>query len=84
MYDSSNNAGRFPHEYGLSEDGFDMTFATNYLGHFLLTKLLTRKMVDSAQESGIEGRIVTVTSSIHSWFSGDGFEFLRLLQDNKM
>lgn len=79
-----NNAGRFPHEYGLSEDGFDMTFATNYLGHFLLTKLLTGKMVDSAEESGIEGRIVIVTSSIHSWFSGDGFEFLRLLQEKKI
>lgn len=27
-----NNAGKFSHTYALSEDGIEMTFATNYLG----------------------------------------------------
>ncbi|KAI4326794.1 hypothetical protein L6164_019327 [Bauhinia variegata] len=66
-----NNAGKFSHEQAISEDGFEMTFATNYLGHFLLTKLLLKKMVETAKESGIEGRIVNVSSSIHSWLSGE-------------
>lgn len=48
-----------------------MTFATNYLGHFLLTKLLLKKMITTAKTSGIQGRIVNVTSGIHTWFSGD-------------
>ncbi|KAE8730705.1 putative trehalase-like [Hibiscus syriacus] len=29
---SSNNAGKFAHEHAISEDGIEMTFATNYLG----------------------------------------------------
>lgn len=27
-----NNAGKFSHEHAMSEDGIEMTFATNYLG----------------------------------------------------
>ncbi|KAI8569823.1 hypothetical protein RHMOL_Rhmol02G0306400 [Rhododendron molle] len=66
-----NNAGKFTHEHAISEDGVEMTFATNYLGHFLLTKLLLKKMIETANASGVQGRIVNVTSSIHGWFSGD-------------
>ncbi|XP_068651333.1 short-chain dehydrogenase TIC 32 B, chloroplastic-like [Aristolochia californica] len=78
-----NNAGKFSHEHVLSEDGIEMTFATNYLGHFLLTKLLVTKMIDTAAATGIQGRIVNVTSSIHSWFSGDGIAYLGLATRNK-
>ncbi|KAF7150823.1 hypothetical protein RHSIM_Rhsim02G0249000 [Rhododendron simsii] len=66
-----NNAGKFTHEHAISEDGVEMTFATNYLGHFLLTKLLLKKMIETANASGMQGRIVNVSSSIHGWFSGD-------------
>lgn len=27
-----NNAGKFSHEHAITEDGVEMTFATNYLG----------------------------------------------------
>ncbi|XP_022737879.1 short-chain dehydrogenase TIC 32, chloroplastic-like [Durio zibethinus] len=66
-----NNAGKFAHEHAISEDGIEMTFATNYLGHFLLTKLLLNKMIKTAKQKGVQGRIVNVSSSIHCWFSGD-------------
>ncbi|KAI3787555.1 hypothetical protein L1987_42111 [Smallanthus sonchifolius] len=66
-----NNAGKFSYDHGVSEDGIEMTFATNYLGHFLLTKLLLKKMIATAKTSGVQGRIVNVTSGIHTWFSGD-------------
>ncbi|KAL3499181.1 hypothetical protein ACH5RR_038274 [Cinchona calisaya] len=71
-----NNAGKFTHEHAISEDGIEMTFATNYLGHFLLTKLLLNKMVETAKSTGVQGRVVNVSSSIHSWFSGDLIGYL--------
>ncbi|KAF3321355.1 NAD(P)-binding Rossmann-fold superfamily protein [Carex littledalei] len=79
-----NNAGKFSHEHAISEDGIEMSFATNYLGHFLLTKLLMNKMAETAAETGIEGRIVNVSSSIHGWFSGDWVQYLDLLTRNKI
>ncbi|KAH0456497.1 hypothetical protein IEQ34_014404 [Dendrobium chrysotoxum] len=79
-----NNAGKFSHNFELSEDGIEMTFATNYLGHFLLTKLLVEKMVETASTTGIEGRIVNVSSGIHTWFSGDGLRYLDLVTRRKI
>ncbi|PKA53461.1 Short-chain dehydrogenase TIC 32, chloroplastic [Apostasia shenzhenica] len=78
-----NNAGRFSYNYAVSEDGIEMTFATNYLGHFLLTKLLMEKMAETARTTGIEGRIVNVSSGIHSWFSGDCLRYLDLVKRRK-
>ncbi|KAH8890468.1 putative short-chain dehydrogenase [Thozetella sp. PMI_491] len=42
-----------------TKDGFDMSFASNYLGHWLLTLLLLQSMDREA------GRIVAVTSESH-------------------
>ncbi|KAI3469105.1 hypothetical protein Pfo_025768 [Paulownia fortunei] len=78
-----NNAGKFSYDHGISEDGIEMTFATNYLGHFLLTKLLLEKMIETAEASGVQGRIVNVSSSIHTWFSGDIIRYLGLITKNK-
>ncbi|XP_062233711.1 short-chain dehydrogenase TIC 32 B, chloroplastic-like [Phragmites australis] len=66
-----NNAGKYADRFAVSEDGVEMTFATNYLGHFLLTRLLLEKMAETARATGVEGRIVNVSSTIHSWFAGD-------------
>ncbi|OAY78497.1 Short-chain dehydrogenase TIC 32, chloroplastic, partial [Ananas comosus] len=79
-----NNAGKFSHEHAISEDGIEMTFATNYLGHFLLTKLLMEKMKETAKTTGIQGRVVNVSSSIHGWFSGDGIRYLDLITRMKI
>ncbi|KAI9108399.1 hypothetical protein K1719_020590 [Acacia pycnantha] len=74
-----NNAGKFAHHHAISEDGFEMSFATNYLGHFLLTDLLLKTMVETAEKSGIQGRIVNVSSNVHGWFSGDIIRYLALI-----
>ena len=50
-------AGIGYHEKAKSKDGYDRVFATNYLGHFLLTYLLVGKMKASAP-----ARVVNVTS----------------------
>ncbi|XP_073146591.1 short-chain dehydrogenase TIC 32 B, chloroplastic [Henckelia pumila] len=75
-----NNAGKYSHKLEFSEDKFELTFATNYLGHFALTEMLLGKMVETASESGIQGRIVNVTSVIHSWVkTSHDFCFTQLL-----
>lgn len=47
-----------------TEDGFELHFGLNYLGHFLLTNLLLDVLRDSGQ-SGRSSRIVTVSSATH-------------------
>lgn len=54
-----NNAG-VAGTHALSRDGFDLTYATNYIGPFLLTNLLRPRLLESA-----EGRIVNVASAAH-------------------
>lgn len=43
---------------GRTEDGFEVTFATNVLGHYLLIRLLTHRLT-------APGRVVLVSSSTH-------------------
>jgi len=53
-----NNAGIAPSRHQISADGFELTFATNHLGPFLLTRLLLDR-IDSP------GRIINVASRVH-------------------
>ncbi|VDP14689.1 unnamed protein product [Onchocerca flexuosa] len=56
-----NNAGiMFYPKFELTEDGYEMTWQTNYLGHFLLTELLLPLIKKSPN-----GRIVNVSSALH-------------------
>jgi NAD(P)-dependent dehydrogenase (short-subunit alcohol dehydrogenase family) len=55
-----NNAGVMAIPFERSVDGFELQFATNHLGHFLLTNLLVPALV-----AGAPSRIVNVTSSAH-------------------
>ena len=54
-----NNAGVARTE-AVTRDGFDLTYATNHIGPFLLTSLLLPRLRESA-----EGRIVNVASAAH-------------------
>jgi len=55
-----NNAGaRFDH-YQESIDGFELTFATNHLGDFLLTSLILHRLLAAPN-----ARIITVSSQRH-------------------
>ncbi|CAM0949258.1 unnamed protein product [Alopecurus aequalis] len=51
--------------FSLSKDGIELQFATNHIGHFLLTHLLLETMKKTARESNVEGRIVNVSSDAH-------------------
>ncbi|XP_010253253.1 PREDICTED: short-chain dehydrogenase TIC 32, chloroplastic isoform X2 [Nelumbo nucifera] len=70
-----NNAGVMFSPYQLSEDGIEMQFATNHLGHFLLTNLLLDKMKTTARVSGVEGRIVNLSSIAHVYTYEGGIRF---------
>uniref|UniRef100_A0A803P966 Uncharacterized protein n=1 Tax=Cannabis sativa TaxID=3483 RepID=A0A803P966_CANSA len=74
-----NNAGIFSQTLEYSEDKIEMTFATNYLGHYLLTEMLLEKMVETAAQTGVQGRIINVSSVIHSWVKKEHFRFNDLL-----
>ncbi|KAA8516450.1 hypothetical protein F0562_016743 [Nyssa sinensis] len=68
--------------YQLSKDGIEMQFATNHLGHFLLTNLLLEKMKDTARTSGIEGRIVNLSSIAHRYHYKGGIRFEKINDRN--
>jgi NAD(P)-dependent dehydrogenase (short-subunit alcohol dehydrogenase family) len=55
-----NNAGVMATPYSRTVDGFELQFATNHLGPFLLTGLLMPQLVASGH-----GRVVTVASQAH-------------------
>ncbi|EYU38339.1 hypothetical protein MIMGU_mgv1a0103241mg, partial [Erythranthe guttata] len=70
-----NNAGVMAPPFMLSQDKIELQFATNHLGHFLLTNLLLDNMKKTAHESQIEGRIVNVSSEGHRYVYREGIRF---------
>ncbi|KAK4480949.1 hypothetical protein RD792_011809 [Penstemon davidsonii] len=77
-----NNAGIMFCPYQLSEDGIEMQFATNHLGHFYLTNLLLDKMKETATSTGIEGRIVNLTSVAHLRTYEGGIRFEKINEES--
>jgi NAD(P)-dependent dehydrogenase (short-subunit alcohol dehydrogenase family) len=55
-----NNAGVMMPPYGLTQDGFELQFGTNHLGHFALTGLLLPALLPVPGS-----RVVTVSSNGH-------------------
>ncbi|KMT06296.1 hypothetical protein BVRB_7g162190 [Beta vulgaris subsp. vulgaris] len=70
-----NNAGIMFCPFKLSEDGIELQFATNHIGHFLLTNMLLDKMKQTAKTTGIEGRIVNLSSIAHLHTYPGGIRF---------
>ena len=64
-----NNAGLVLSTRTETPDGLEATFETNHLGPFLLTRLLTQRLLDSAPS-----RIVNVASTAHT-SARQGLEF---------
>jgi len=80
-----NNAGIIARERKESEDGYELTFAVNYLSHFLLTSLLLPLLKDSAP-----ARVVNVASAGQSPLDFDdpmlecGYDSMRAYSTSKL
>ncbi len=59
-----NNAGVIPSTLSRTKEGWELQFATNYLGHFALSLGLHDALAAGARERG-EARIVSVSSTAH-------------------
>jgi len=66
-----NNAG-VGGQRGLTTSGFELTFGTNHVGHFLFTSLLLERLKRSAP-----ARVITVSSRAHYGAAGIDFEAVR-------
>ena len=64
-----NNAGIGVNRRGVTEDGFEVHFGINHLGHFLLTSQLTSVLGEGA-------RVVSLTSAMHH--RADGMDLTRV------
>ncbi|MEM1235728.1 MAG: SDR family NAD(P)-dependent oxidoreductase [Pseudomonadota bacterium] len=66
-----NNAGVMACPYAETEDGFEMQFGSNHMGHFLMTSLLMPSLGDGS-------RVVSLSSSAHQFapvfFDDPGFK----------
>ncbi|BAT94236.1 hypothetical protein VIGAN_08082000 [Vigna angularis var. angularis] len=70
-----NNAGIMACPFKLSADKIELQFATNHIGHFLLTNLLLDTMKKTSRETKKEGRIVNVSSEAHRFAYSEGIRF---------
>ncbi|XP_050378728.1 short-chain dehydrogenase TIC 32, chloroplastic-like isoform X6 [Argentina anserina] len=70
-----NNAGVMATPFKFSQDNIELQFATNHLGHFLLTNRLLETMKRTSRESSTEGRIVNVASLGHKFGYREGIRF---------
>jgi NAD(P)-dependent dehydrogenase (short-subunit alcohol dehydrogenase family) len=73
-----NNAGARFDDYQTNLDGLERTFATNHLGHFLLTALLLESLLAAPA-----ARIVTVGSGAHASTVGGDWMALAGAYDRK-
>jgi NAD(P)-dependent dehydrogenase (short-subunit alcohol dehydrogenase family) len=80
-----NNAGIIARERKESDEGYELTFAVNYLSHFLLTSLLLPLLKDSAP-----ARVVNVASAGQSPIDFDdpmlehGYDAMRAYSRSKL
>lgn len=73
-----NNAGVALLPPSLSEDGYEIQFGTNHMGHALLTKLLLPTLEHTAEQSDFIVRIINLSSEGHNLAPKGGL----VLQEN--
>jgi NAD(P)-dependent dehydrogenase (short-subunit alcohol dehydrogenase family) len=69
------NAGVMALDPGLSQNGYEIQFATNHLGHALFIKLLLPCMLNTAAQPGSDVRIISITSMAYKSTPSNGIDF---------
>eukprot|EP00743_Colponemidia_sp_Colp-15_P002052 GILK01002226.1.p1 GENE.GILK01002226.1~~GILK01002226.1.p1 ORF type:complete len:311 (-),score=44.40 GILK01002226.1:154-1086(-) len=69
-----NNAGVMGCPRSFTEDGFEMQFGTNHIGHYLLTRLLL-DVIQKTATAEVPARVVNLASVGHLWCPRGGIEF---------
>ncbi|KAH8893067.1 NAD(P)-binding protein [Thozetella sp. PMI_491] len=59
----------------LTQDGYELRFGTNYMGHALLTRLLLPTLLQTAAQPRADVRVVVVSSSGITWTPPGGIDF---------
>lgn len=77
------NAGVMAKPASLSRDGYEIQFATNHLGHALLTQKLL-PLLEKTASDGSDVRIVMVTSAAWRGTPRDGIQFAKLKTTQEM
>jgi NAD(P)-dependent dehydrogenase (short-subunit alcohol dehydrogenase family) len=77
------NAGVMALPPGLTEDGYEIQFGTNHVGHALLLKLLLPTMLQTAERPGSDVRIIALSSMGHQWTTSEGIDFKNLKTTQK-
>ena len=77
------SAGIMAQPLGLSQDGYEIQFATNHLGHAMMVKKLLPTMIKTAEQPGSDVRIVMITSLGWKGHPSGGIQFsgLKTTQD---
>ncbi|KAF1917546.1 retinol dehydrogenase 14 [Ampelomyces quisqualis] len=76
------NAGVMALPASQSKDGYEIHFATNHLGHALLTKLLLPTMLSTAEQPESDVRIINLSSVAYNAAPPSGIEFSKLQTPN--
>jgi NAD(P)-dependent dehydrogenase (short-subunit alcohol dehydrogenase family) len=69
------NAGVMAIPPAVTEDGYEIQFGTNHVGHALLTKLLVPVLDKTAKSSDAGARIVSLGSYAHNYTATGGIDF---------
>ncbi|KAK5721805.1 hypothetical protein LTR15_006397 [Elasticomyces elasticus] len=77
------NAGIMAVDPGLSVDGYEIQFATNYLGHTLLVRRLLPLLLSTAERFG-DARVINMTSTGYAQAPRNGVDFatIKTTQEN--
>ncbi|KAK3073946.1 hypothetical protein LTR53_004013 [Teratosphaeriaceae sp. CCFEE 6253] len=67
-----NNAGIAGVPYSRTEDGYEIQFGTNHMGHALLTKLLLPVLLKTADKPNADLRVINVSSKGHMFSPAPG------------
>lgn len=72
------NAGIMAVPEGQTEEGYEIQFGTNHMGHALLSRLLLPTPQKTAEQPGSDVRVIVLSSAAHKYGPKDGIAFSTL------